>query len=59
MITGGFGWELDIASGRVRNWYIDREGAKRWVDNEELVRGIAGQHEPFNATPPDGAKGER
>lgn len=47
MITGGFGWELDIASGHVRRWYIDREGAKRWVDNDEIVMGIAGQHEPY------------
>lgn len=38
----GFGMTFDIASGSVRNWYIDGEGAKRWADNDELVRGLAG-----------------
>lgn len=37
MSLRGFGVTFDIASGRVRNWYIDREGAKRWADNDELV----------------------
>lgn len=40
----GFGMTFDIRSGCCRNWYIDRKGAKRWVDNDELVRGITGQH---------------
>lgn len=43
----GFGMTFDLSSGGFRNWYIDREGAKRWADNDELVRGLAGvQDEP-------------
>lgn len=42
----GFGTTFDLASGNARNWYIDGEGAKRWADNDELVRGLAGLQEP-------------
>lgn len=38
MITGGFGYTLDIASGLMRSWYIDRNGVKRWVNNKEEVK---------------------
>ena len=38
----GFGMTLDLATGGVRRWYIDGEGARRWADNDELVRGLAG-----------------
>jgi hypothetical protein len=38
----GFGMTFDVQSGSVRNWYIDGEGAKRWADNDELVRGLSG-----------------
>jgi hypothetical protein len=41
----GFGMTFDVASGTVRNWYIARDGAKRWADNDELVRGLAGLQE--------------
>lgn len=44
----GFGMTFDIRSGGVRNWYIDGDGAKRWADNDELVPGIAGQHDGPN-----------
>jgi hypothetical protein len=33
----GFGFTFDVATGRVRNWYIDAEGAERWADTDELV----------------------
>ena len=38
MITGGFGYTLDIESGTIRRWYIDRNGVKRWVHNKEEVK---------------------
>ena len=38
MITGGFGYTLDIESGLMRRWYIDRNGVKRWVHNKEDVK---------------------
>lgn len=41
----GFGMTFDLSSGGFRNWYIDGEGAKRWADNDELVRVLAGQHD--------------
>ena len=37
MITGGFGYTLDIKSGLMRRWYIDRNGVKRWVHNKKEV----------------------
>lgn len=33
----GFGFTFDVASGRVRNWYLDAEGVKRWADNDKPV----------------------
>lgn len=41
----GFGFTFDLPSGGMRNWYIDGEGAKRWADNDELVRGLNGLHD--------------
>ena len=41
----GFGLTFDTQTGGMRNWYIDGEGAKRWADNDEIVRGLAGQHD--------------
>jgi hypothetical protein len=41
----GFGMTYDMRTGTMRNWYIDGEGAKRWVDNDALVDGLAGQHD--------------
>lgn len=41
----GFGMTYDMRTGAMRNWYIDSEGAKRWVDNDALVDGPAGQHD--------------
>lgn len=31
----GFGFQLDIASGRVRNWYSGADGVQRWADNDQ------------------------
>lgn len=42
MSLRGFGLTFDLSSGGFRNWYIDGEGAKRWADNDELVRGLTG-----------------
>lgn len=37
MITGGFGIVIDTETGRARHWYIDRDGVKRWVVDDEPV----------------------
>jgi hypothetical protein len=50
----GFGMTFDVASGSVRNWYIDSEGAKRWADNDELVRGLSGLQDNPTPTPEGG-----
>ena len=31
----GFGFQLDIASGLVRNWYSGEDGVQRWVDSDQ------------------------
>lgn len=31
----GFG--ITFENGRVRSWYIDKEGDRRWADTDELV----------------------
>jgi hypothetical protein len=37
-ITGGFGFILDIKTGKMRQWYYDsRNKIKRWLDNDEPV----------------------
>jgi hypothetical protein len=33
----GFGMTLDLETGRMRNWYVDREGVKRWADDDSPV----------------------
>lgn len=38
----GFGFTFDIERRAARNWYIDREGVKRWADNDKIVSGLAG-----------------
>ncbi len=38
MITGGFGYQLDIESGQTRRWYMQRDGIKRWFDNGQPVK---------------------
>jgi len=37
MITKGFGMTLDMQSGSMRNWFIGRDGVKRWADTQEPV----------------------
>jgi hypothetical protein len=51
MSLRGFGMTFDLRSGGFRNWYIDGEGAKRWADNDELVRGLAGLEDDPRPTP--------
>jgi hypothetical protein len=34
----GFGTTFDLQTGRIRNWYVDREGVKRWADDDSEVR---------------------
>jgi hypothetical protein len=35
-ITGGFGFMIDIATGKRRRWYYDgKNKIKRWLDNDE------------------------
>lgn len=31
-ITGGFGVEFDLSTGRHRQWVMGRDGVKRWAD---------------------------
>ena len=33
----GFGLTFDISSGRVRNWYQDVGGVKRWADDDQPI----------------------
>ena len=40
MITGGFGFELDLRTGRVRNFYMGRDGVQRWADNDQPIDGL-------------------
>lgn len=35
MITGGFGFTMDLERGTVRQWVIGSDGVKRWVDTGE------------------------
>lgn len=37
-VLRGFGMTLDLETGRMRNWYVDREGVKRWADDDSEVR---------------------
>jgi hypothetical protein len=36
-IVRGFGWTYQ--NGYCRWWYIDKEGIKRWSDNDKAVEG--------------------
>lgn len=36
-ITGGFGTVFDLKTSRMRSWYLDRHGIKRWADNHQPV----------------------
>lgn len=38
MITGGFGMELDLQTGRVRHWYVGRDGIQGWAGNDQPVK---------------------
>lgn len=38
-ITGGFGFEFDIKTGRGRNWYF-KDGVKRWADDDSPVNNV-------------------
>lgn len=62
MTLRGFGLTLDLTTGGMRNWYIDGEGATRWADNDELVRGPNGQQEesatPERYRPANGTEGD-
>lgn len=33
-ITGGFGITMDLERGASRQWYVGRDGVKRWADSE-------------------------
>jgi hypothetical protein len=33
-VLRGFGMTLDLETGRMRNWYVDREGVQRWADDD-------------------------
>jgi hypothetical protein len=34
----GFGFTYDVKLGILRNWYVDKDGIKRWVDNDLPVK---------------------
>lgn len=40
MITGGFGTTFDLERGTSRQWYMKRDGVKRWADTGQPVRVI-------------------
>ncbi len=33
----GFGFTFDVATQRVRNWYMGRDGVQRWADDDTPV----------------------
>lgn len=33
----GFGFVYDVTTGTKRFWYIDKDGIKRWNDNDKPV----------------------
>jgi len=33
----GFGVRYDCKTGSLRNWYLDKNGVQRWVDNDKEV----------------------
>ncbi len=39
-ITGGFGWEMDIHTGKNCGWFVGRDGVKRWSDNGQPVQEV-------------------
>ena len=52
-ITGGFGTRYDLATGRMRSWYVGRDGVQRWDDNDtpcEPEEGDADKGERSGAT---------
>lgn len=36
-ITGGFGTTMDLERGTMRQWYMGRDGVKRWADTDAPV----------------------
>lgn len=38
MITGGFGFTVDLGTGHMRRWVIGRDGVQRWADSGEPVK---------------------
>ena len=38
-ITGGFGFEMDLQRGSVRQWTMGRDGVKRWADTGDACTG--------------------
>jgi hypothetical protein len=40
MITGGFGWTMDLERGAMRQWTMGRDGVQRWLDNNARVDGL-------------------
>lgn len=37
-ITGGFGIEFDLSTGRHKQWVMGRDGVKRWADTNAPAR---------------------
>ena len=37
MTLRGFGFTLDLETGRMRQWYCGADGVKRWADNDKPV----------------------
>lgn len=33
----GFGVTVDLATGRMRNWYAGADGIRRWADTDQPV----------------------
>lgn len=59
MITSGFGFQLDLASGRSRQWFMKSDGIKRWADTgqpveqkEEAKQHAGSSREGYSDNPP-------
>jgi hypothetical protein len=42
-ITGGFGFTMDLERAAMRQWYMGRDGVKRWADTDTPVEDCPGR----------------
>jgi hypothetical protein len=45
----GFGFTYDLRSGVARQWYVGKDGVKRWGDNNKPVEDATMQRQSHNS----------